>query len=319
MRAYHCHLAIAAVLLINAAGAANAQENPAAQSPSLSAAQELIPAPHLTRPPGDRFTPPDESAISDDEFGDMVRYGKQLFTNTAQLMPEHVGNVLKCVNCHVDAGKLADSAPMWGAWVSYPAYRKKNKQVNTMAERIQGCFQYSMNGKPPANESRELKALLSYMYWMSSGAPTGASLPGRGYPKVAAPDKEPDVDRGKLVYEQHCAVCHGPDGQGQTVGGEQVFPPLWGENSYNWGAGMHRINTAAAFIQGNMPLGQPGKLNTQQAWDVAAYLNSFERPQDPRWQGSVQATDKQFHNHQCLYGEQLHGDVLGGRETAAAR
>lgn len=288
---------------------AGAQEPP--PSPSLGAAQELIPAPHVTRPAGRRFTPPEEATIPDDAFGDMVRYGKELFTDTANRMPDHVGNVLTCGNCHLDAGRLADSAPLWAAWVSYPAYREKNQRVNTMAERIQGCFQYSMNGRAPDHDSRELKALLSYMYWMATGAPTGASLPGRGYPKLEAPEQAPDPERGERVYAQHCAVCHGPDGQGQRARGKQVFPPLWGEQSYNWGAGMHRINTAAAFIHGNMPLGQPGKLSAQEAWDVAAYINSFERPQDPRWQTSVKATDARFHDHQCLYGETVRGNVLG--------
>ena len=32
----------------------------------------------------------------------------------------------------------------------YPAYRKKNDKVNSYAERVQGCFQFSMNGTPPA-------------------------------------------------------------------------------------------------------------------------------------------------------------------------
>ncbi len=61
-----------------------------------------------------------------------------------------------------------------------------------------------------------------------------------------------------------------------------VFPPLWGSNSFNWGAGMHRVNTAAGFIKANMPLGKPNSLSDQEAWDVAAYINSFPRPADPR-------------------------------------
>ncbi len=60
-----------------------------------------------------------------------------------------------------------------------------------------------------------------------------------------------------------------------------VAPPLWGPGSFNTGAGMHRLLMTAAFIKGNMPLGTPWDrpvLTDEQAYDVAAYINSHERP-----------------------------------------
>lgn len=56
---------------------------------------------------------------------------------------------------------------------------------------------------------------------------------------------------------------------------------LWGDGAYNWGGGMHRVNTAANFIKANMPLSKSYSLSDQDAWDVAAFVNSHERPQDP--------------------------------------
>ena len=56
-----------------------------------------------------------------------------------------------------------------------------------------------------------------------------------------------------------------------------VFPPLWGPDSFNDGAGMHRVLTAARFIKARMPFGQPD-LTDAQAFDVAAYINSQPRP-----------------------------------------
>ena len=58
-----------------------------------------------------------------------------------------------------------------------------------------------------------------------------------------------------------------------------VFRALGGSDTFHWGAGMWRISNAAAFIKANMPLGLPGTLTNQQAWDVAQYMNSHERPQ----------------------------------------
>ena len=258
-----------------------------------------------------RFTPPPEESIPNTPFGEAVRYGKSLFDNTQQLRGKFVGNGLNCVNCHLDSGRKADSAPMWAAYVMYPAYRKKNDHVNTIEERIQGCFRYSMNGTPPPAGGKELTALVTYQYWLASGAQLGKALPGRGYPKLAKPAKEPDIARGQQVFTANCAICHGANGQGTRSGKAYVFPPLWGKDSFNWGAGMHRVNTAANFIKANMPFSKPNSLTDQQAWDVAAFMNSHERPQDPRFEGNIATTKKIYHKHQCYYGDKVAGHTTG--------
>ena len=112
---------------------------------------------------------------------------------------------------------------------------------------------------------------------------------------------------------QNCALCHSANGAGQSAAdGYKVFPALWGADSFNWGAGMGRMSNAAAFIKANMPLGVPGSLSDQQAWDVALYMNSHERPQDPRYTGNVGATRRQFHDTaDSMYGREVAGKVLG--------
>lgn len=261
------------------------------------------------------FVPPSDSDIPEGPFGDVVRRGRDIFTDTGKHAAAYVGNGLSCSNCHLDAGRLADSAPLWGAYVRYPAYRAKTKQVNSYTERLQGCFIYSMDGKAPPAGSPELAALEAYSFWMAQGAPVGTTLPGAGYPKFKPP-QAPDYARGEKVFQENCALCHGKDGQGQQVAGRYVFPPLWGADSYNWGAGMHQLDNAAAFIKANMPLGRGGSLDDQQAWDVAMYMNAQERPQDPRFTGDVASTRKQFHDDpNSLYGIKV-GDRLLGANPA---
>lgn len=135
------------------------------------------------------FTPPEYGTYPDGLFGDAVRSGEQIFneTNSHSLSGRYVGNEQQCANCHLDAGRLANSSPMWSAWVAYPAYRKKNRKINDITLRIQGCFTYSMNaqasdvGFPPDANSHTMSDLLSYFYWLSTGAPTGdKTMPGRG-------------------------------------------------------------------------------------------------------------------------------------------
>jgi len=257
------------------------------------------------------FTPPDEKSIPDNQFGEAVKYGKSLFENTQQLRDKYVGNDLNCVNCHLDRGRQKDSAPLWAAYPKYPAYRKKNDHVNTIEERIQGCFKYSMNGTAPPSGSKELTSLVTYHYWLATGAPIGTTLAGRGYPKLAKAEKKPSISRGKKIYRVSCAICHGPFGQGVQTAEGVIFPALWGKGSFNWGAGMHRINTAAGFIKANMPLGKPNSLSDQKAWDVAAYVNSHDRPQDPRFDGKLAQTAKTYHKHQCFYSKKVNGKILG--------
>ena len=258
------------------------------------------------------FTPPPADSIPDNEFGKMVKLGQDIFLKTKLLAGQYVGNNMNCVSCHLDAGRMAGSAPMWAGYVAFPAYRSKTGQVDTFARRIQECFVYSMDGKLPPAESETIVALETYMFWLAKNAPTGATLAGRGYKRLPEPAQKPDYVRGQKVYTQHCALCHGAEGAGQSIGKEMVFPALWGDNSYNWGAGMHSVSTAAAFIKSNMPLGQANTLTDQEAWDVAYYMNAHERPQDPRYNGSLEETRKKFHNEPGdLYGVEINGVVLG--------
>ncbi len=267
------------------------------------------------------FAPPLESEMPGKENGAAIRRGREIFLNPAANAADYVGNSLACANCHLDAGRRANAAPMWAASGLYPKYRGKNDQINTMEDRINGCFTYSMNapespsGGPPPEGDQIYKDLESYMHWLATGAPSGVTLPGQGYPTPEKPAAGYDRVRGAQIFDENCSVCHGADGEGrQDLNGRYVFPPLWGPDSYNWGAGMHRVNTAAGFIYANMPLGQPYALTPQQAWDVAAYINSQERPADPRQPAeglSVAEADAQYHDHEGYYGDTVGGSVIG--------
>jgi thiosulfate dehydrogenase len=300
----HVALRIAAVAALGAALPC------AAQAAAGAAAPQAQPAP--------AFTPPPADSIPDDEFGKMVRKGQDIFLHTSAHAGKYVGNDLNCVSCHLDAGRRANASPMWAAYVLYPQFRAKNGHVNNFAERLQGCFRYSMNGVMPPADSQTILALETYMFWLAKGAPTGVKLAGQGFPKLAKPAQKADYTRGQQVYEQHCALCHGADGAGRHSGGKMVFPALWGDGSYNWGAGMHSVATAAAFIKANMPLSQGNTLTQQQAWDVAYFIDAQERPQDPRFNGSLEETRKKFHDSpDDLYGTEVNGKLLGAHSTPA--
>lgn len=262
---------------------------------------------------------PDKTALlADDihpELQKMILKGRDIFLNTQQLRGKHVFNDMSCKSCHMGEGRLAWAGPVWAAAVTLPDYRGKNKHVNTIEERIAGCFTYSMNGKPPAYDSEIMYALVAYHTYLAKGAPMyQKNIAGRGFRHLGK--KVPEATsyaNGEKTYQQNCMVCHGENGQGRRKNNKVVFPPLWGKNSYNWGAGMSRIFTAASFIKNNMPYGQPGYLTDQQAWDLAFFINSHERPQDPRFTKDIATTRKKylnFHKH-TLYGTKQQGKLLG--------
>lgn len=188
--------------------------------------------------------------------------------------------------------------------------------MNSYEDRLQGCFIYSMNGKqPPEAISETIRDLTAYSYWLATDVKVNSKLPGRGFPKLAEPTLPADFARGQQVYQDQCAMCHGDNGEGHQIENRYVFPPLWGKDSYNWGAGMHKISSAAHFIKANMPLSKGNSLTDQQAWDVSMFINSHERPQDPRMTKSIAQTAKEFHSKDSQYGKPSPKDqhILGAK------
>ena len=237
---------------------------------------------------------PDISQLADDPYGKAVRHGRVLMEQTYKhIGPEakdakqrYAGNNLACVSCHVDAGGRKFGNPWVGTFVSFPQYRGREDAISTTEERINGCMERSMNGRSLPLNGVEMKSMLAYLKFLSTGIAVGTQIEGAGTLKLKMLTRAADPVAGGKVYANTCVACHGDKGQGLRRGkagdGEGYqFPPLWGPDSYNTGAGMARISLAAGFIKGNMPSGvthTTAVLSDEQAFDVAAYVNSQPRP-----------------------------------------
>jgi mono/diheme cytochrome c family protein len=152
-----------------------------------------------------------------DKYGEMIRLGYKLFTQTPLYAKRYVGNELSCTNCHMDAGRRPLAVPMGPAYVAYPTWRKKDDRVNYFDDRIQQCFRYSLNGIPPALGSIELQALTAYASWLAKGLPMGDQMvKGRGLYQIPNTGRDPNHDRGRTIYKDRCAPCHGADGYRRT-------------------------------------------------------------------------------------------------------
>lgn len=230
------------------------------------------------------------------ESGNMpadVAYGFQLISETSSFIGpmaaddqmHYAGNNLACANCHLQNGTQAGSGSWIGVTDRFPQFRSRSNSQGTIEDRINGCMARSMNGEPLPIDSKEMKAIVSYMEWLGEDLPEERVKEFKGFPKIQLPEVAVDFEKGKALYAQECAVCHGENGQGQKfkdVTKGYQYPPLWGPDSFNDGAGMHRVITAAEFIKSNMPFGQATwenpKLTDEEAYHLAGYINSFSRP-----------------------------------------
>jgi thiosulfate dehydrogenase len=218
-------------------------------------------------------------SMPDGPLGDAVRQGLSILNATKAALPANVGNGLNCSSCHLNAGTVPNASPFVGILGAFPAYFARSAAVETLEDRINDCFRRSMNGTPIAFDGAPMRALVAYIAWLSTGVPVGASVAGRGFRALAPPARPPDAGRGATLYEQRCASCHGADGGGiPAAGGTYAMPPVWGPQSFNDGAGMSQVATAAAFIHAKMPLGRGGSLPEIDAWDIAALVTGAPRP-----------------------------------------
>ena len=262
---------------------------------ALAAAIAFCPSAFAQKAPGPSEWPqPDVSKLPAGAWKDAVLYGRKLIVETyAAVGPEvsnkamrFAGNNLSCQSCHLNAGTQQFGLPFIGVFGVFPAYMAREDRVRTLEERINGCFERSMNGKALPIGGNEMKALVAYIQFVSTGVPVGTSPEGRGTPSLPLMARAADPQRGSEIYKNSCASCHQSDGQGQRNGikgdakGYQ-YPPLWGPDSFNDGAGMHRLISSTGFIHANMPFDTTFNapvLSEEDAWDVAAYVNSQPRP-----------------------------------------
>ena len=223
------------------------------------------PAVSAERPPADSEIPPGPLGVS-------IRRGLTLLTATRDSLPSYVGNDLRCVSCHLDEGRRSPQS--WvGVTGRYPQYRSRSGTVETIEDRVNGCFVRSLNGKAIPVGGNDMRDIVSYLTFLSRGVPVG-DTPRPPDTRWAA--LKADTAAGSTFFAKNCARCHGEDG-----GGTIAAPPVWGPRSFNIGAGMTRVRTAAAFIVANMPFDKAITLTNQQALDVAAYIASQPRPDLP--------------------------------------
>jgi thiosulfate dehydrogenase len=238
------------------------------------------------------FRIPSEAELKDSGYRASALRGRAILLATRDSLPGNVGNSLRCASCHLDGGLRRDAMPWVGSYARFPQYRARSGKVDLIEDRINDCFQRSMNGRALDRAGRDMRDIVTYLAFLSTGIPVGVEMEGQSFPRLQP--LKGDASRGAAVFKSTCLRCHGANGQGT-----QLAPPVWGPRSYNVGAGLARINTAASFIHALMPIDRAQRLTPQQAFDVATYINTRPRPDFPAkvrdWPRGGKPDDATYH------------------------
>jgi len=231
---------------------------------------------------------PDSTSIPRNREGELIAYGKKLIQQTAHYFgPRGIigknSNGMNCQNCHLEGGTKAWAGNFGSVESMYPRFSERRGHHESIHQRITDCFERSMNGTAPDSNSLEMRAMKAYIRWVGKDVPKGKKPLGTGLEILPYISRAADPEKGRLLYMEKCRVCHGLNGEGQPNkgGAGYLYPPLWGAHSYNVSAGIYRLSKFAGFVKDNMPYGSNylnEQLSTEDAWDVAAFVNSQPRP-----------------------------------------
>ena len=232
---------------------------------------------------------PDTNTIPKDNSENLIRYGRKLVSNTAEYFGpngniNHNANGMNCQNCHLNAGTKLYAYSYSAVYSTYPKFRPRSGTIENLEKRINDCLERSLNGKKIDSISKEMRAIVAYINWVGKNVKKGFSPEGATIVDLPLLNRVADKEKGKIAFQKNCVTCHGDDGYGKLNSDNitYLYPPLWGPNSYNTAAGLYRLSRLAGFIKSNMPYLTSTYLKPiltdEEAWDIAAYVNSMSRP-----------------------------------------
>lgn len=184
-----------------------------------------------------------------------------------------------CEVCHGLNGEGRVGATLAKDW---PSIRPDLATMATIAQGIPGTAMPAWsqeNGGPLTNE--EIDAVVAYILsWQTGGAPViipQATVTSR--PAISPiPEVSGDPNRGAILYDYNCALCHGVDGGGR----------IGATLAKNWGSIRPDLaikSTISSGVSGSpMPAWSQengGPLTEVEIDDIVAFVMSWSAPAEP--------------------------------------
>jgi high-affinity iron transporter len=146
------------------------------------------------------------------------------------------------------------------------AARELGRQGEAFLPRLEAIKARVDKGADPQGVSRDCAALVEDLV-LAGGL-------------ARSPRMSPDLERGKAIFQQDCAACHGPDGRAQVAIAQTMEPQPANFHDADLMAGLtpyKAFNTISFGVPGTAMPGFP-TLSEQERWAVAFYVFTLRQP-----------------------------------------
>jgi len=186
-----------------------------------------------------------------------------------------------CAVCHGPEGQGRVGATLAKDWPSIrPDLTVKTIITNGVPGSRMPAWSQAKGG--PFSEA-EIEALTGYILsWQTGGAPviTPRATVTLRPPITPPPNVEGDPNRGAVLFDENCAVCHGAAGRGDGPGAKGLDPapavlaglsrmPIASDGFYFW-----TISEGGIQFQGAMPPFQ-GTFKDEDIWKIVLFLRTL--------------------------------------------
>ena len=154
------------------------------------------------------WTAPAVSSITDAKQKEQVEYGKELIAHTAKYLGPNgsvlkIGNGLNCQNCHLQAGTAVFGNNYGSVASLYPKFRARSGGIENVYNRVNDCFQRSLNGKAIDTAGKEMQAIVAYINYLGTNVEKWKKAEGSGLKELLFLDRAADPQKGLIVTQQN--------------------------------------------------------------------------------------------------------------------
>ncbi len=109
----------------------------------------------------------------------------------------NISNGMNCQNCHLEAGTKPFGNNYGSVASTYPKFRARSGQLESIEKRVNDCLERSLNGSPLDSLSEEMRSIVAYIQWLGKDVPKGQKAAGSGLVEMKWLDRPADPVAGE--------------------------------------------------------------------------------------------------------------------------